>query len=642
MIQRLSRYLHIYLIVIAAVLAFGNIVRDRFVFDDMSTVVNNTVIKDFENMPVLFSKSYFRPSGTGYFTISGEGSYRPVVTFSYFLDYAVWGMSSFGFHLTNLALHILTVLVFYLFVVRVSANRTIAFTASLLYAVHPVLTEAVNCVSFREDILCALFFWLALAIHYRNKRRSVVAAVFLTISCALCLFSKEMGIVLLPSMVILDFFRRNPKERLSKAYFSIDYIVVLLVTVAYVAVRFFILKNPHDEQIGYPGNSFFINGVVMMQVMARYLRLLFYPVGLTADYSEYFPKPTLTVWYTMVSFLYGFTVICTVTFACISAYRKHKQGICALAVISVVLFFVSLMPVMNIMPIKNIIAERYLYLPFGFFALAAGGLAGKWRVKKNIFYLLCIVVITTLFLCLTVSRNHQWSHGIRLWRSTLRVNPRSFHAHNNLASLYDEYNRFNQAEYHYKQAIKIRPYDGIPYYNLANTLKEQGRLTESIPYYLAAIEREPDIVEPYVNLGLAYARLGKQDKAIDAFRTATRVRPVDSSAHNNLGVMLGSIGKTDEAINEHILAIKYDPRNENAYVNLAICYLDKQSYTKALGILKRLISINPKNAEAYFMAGKSYEALGDLKQAYRNYKQAMELQPNHTRALQGLRRVVNQ
>ncbi len=635
-----------FILILLVLIVFGNTLYNQFVFDDMSTIVNNKIIKDFSHIPVLFLKDYFKPSGTGYFTLSGEGSYRPVVTFTYFIDYALWGLSPFGFHLTNLLLHLVTVLVFYLFAVSLLKNRYAALIAAVLYAVHPVMTETVNCISFREDLLCALFFWLTLSLFQYPIKQKSIQYLCIILSSTLCLFSKEMGITLFPSLIIISYFSQY-KENSWKRFLSFDYIIVFMITGFYFLVRFYAMNNPYGEHVGYPGNSFSINLIVMQQVIARYLRLLFFPFGLTADYADHFPKTQITKGYIISSSLYALLFISIIISACFDSIRKKARHSISIPSICIVLFFITLIPVMNVIPIKNIIAERYLYLPFGFFAITiAAGLFIYQSNSKYRYFKYSFLVITMLFIItlssLTVSRNYAWSNGYRLWKSTLRINPKSFHAHNNLASIYDENGQLQKAMYHYHKAIEIRPSDAIPYYNLANTLKNRGDLYEAIRYYKKALDKQARFIEPHVNMGLIYAKLGKYDLAEEEFRQAIRIQPNDSSAHNNLGVVLAHHGKLTEAIREHKIALKLDRYNENAYINLSICYMDLKNYPKTLEALQRLLTINPQHTEANFLAGKSFEASGDYQKALKQYQKTLSIDPHHKQAREHLRQILNQ
>ena len=128
--NKVNTRLAIILIVLITALAYANSLKNSFVWDDIWTVVNNDSIKSWNNFPALFSKSYL--------TSFGEISYRPVCTFSYFIDYFIWKLNPFGYHLTNLLLHILNAILLYFLINLIIADKNLSLLASLLFALHPV------------------------------------------------------------------------------------------------------------------------------------------------------------------------------------------------------------------------------------------------------------------------------------------------------------------------------------------------------------------------------------------------------------------------------------------------------------------------------------------------------------------------
>src|SRR3990170_6294448 len=133
------------LILIISIAIYSNTLKNGFVYDDEFTIVNNTLIKNFSNISKLFTKEYF--------TTSAEMSYRPVVTFTYFIDYSLYGIKPWGYHLTNLILHAMNGVILYTFLTLLfkpsqSSIFNLQLLISLLFATHPVLTEAVNAISF--------------------------------------------------------------------------------------------------------------------------------------------------------------------------------------------------------------------------------------------------------------------------------------------------------------------------------------------------------------------------------------------------------------------------------------------------------------------------------------------------------------
>ena len=632
----IKKFLPFILLIFIAGMAYINMLDSKFVFDDVSTVKLNRIITRLDNLSYLFSTDYFKPSGVADFTVSGEASYRPLVTFTYFLDHFFWGKKPVGYHLTNFMLHILVVLSFFLFLQSLIKNRIVAFLSSLLYAIHPVLTEAVNCISFREDLLCALFFWLALYIHLLNRPLQLKKTFLICLAFLLCVFSKEMGIIFLPAVIVIDFFILKKDLRFN--FLLKEYLPLAIATVFYMFIRFHVMKNPYEPPLPHQYKFFYQNTGAMFEIFVYYLKILFYPLNLTLDYSAYFPN-VLVIKKSIWCFVF-LTSLISVSL-CIVFISRRRENIPYKAV-SVILFFLSLMPVSNIIPIKNIIAERYLYLPFGFFSLFFANLfflkSDCYRRLKILLFLL----IPVCYISLTLYLNYTWSDGYLLWKRTLKVNPLSFHAHNNLAGMYFDRNLYEPAKYHYSQAIYIRPFDAIPYYNLANTYSAQGNYVEAIANYKNAARRDRLLIEPYVNMGITYSKMGDYDKAIAAFKQAITVNNRDSSAHNNLGVALSNKGLLDQAIEEHIIAIKLNPDNKNAYKNLALCYFDKRDYHKTLTVMRKLVKIQPDQDENYLLMGQCFEILKNRDNAIKCYKQALTINPDNKMALKRFKDILNQ
>src|SRR3989338_2023301 len=221
--SRFHHILSISLILLISIAIYSNTLKNGFVYDDEFTVVNNTLIKNFSNLSKLFTKEYF--------TTSAEMSYRPVVTFTYFIDYALYGLKPWGYHLTNLILHAINGVILYIFLTLLITHHSSLITLiSLLFITHPVLTEAVNAISFREDLLCFLFFILAL-IPYIVHRSLLIAHCskfkafcFQLLSLSfylLALLSKEMAITF-PLIIFLYEWIYGKKIELSPAFLSLQ------------------------------------------------------------------------------------------------------------------------------------------------------------------------------------------------------------------------------------------------------------------------------------------------------------------------------------------------------------------------------------------------------------------------------------
>ena len=134
-------------------LLYINSLSNTFVYDDVYTITENYFIKSLGNLPKLFQPDYL--------LLSGELSYRPVVTLTYFIDYAIWQLNPLGYHLTNIILHTVNVCLFYCLIINICKNHTVSLFATLFLLSHPILTETVIAICYREDILASIFFLLA-------------------------------------------------------------------------------------------------------------------------------------------------------------------------------------------------------------------------------------------------------------------------------------------------------------------------------------------------------------------------------------------------------------------------------------------------------------------------------------------------
>src|SRR3989338_6086886 len=231
--------LSVLLILVISIAIYSNTLKNGFVYDDRFTIVDNIFIKDWKNLPELFSKTYF--------SRSGEETYRPIVTLTYFLDYSLWGLKPFGYHLTNLFLHSANVVLVYLFALSLfplnkggqGVVRWIAFLTALLFSIHPVQAEAVNAISFREDLLVVLFLLPALLLFLKvsdpssmDKIRWWTFYILSLLLYLLALFSKEMAVIL-PLLLIgyhLCFGYKGEEQKWNTfIYYLSGYVAVTLI-----------------------------------------------------------------------------------------------------------------------------------------------------------------------------------------------------------------------------------------------------------------------------------------------------------------------------------------------------------------------------------------------------------------------------
>ncbi len=482
--------LSISLILLISVAIYSNTLKNGFVYDDESTIVNNTLIKDFRNISKLFKKEYF--------TVSGEISYRPVVTLTYFFDYAFFGIKPWGYHLTNLLLHAANVILVYLFAYSLLGEFWIASLSALLFSLHPVQSEAVNAISYREDILIAFFLLPAFLIFLKISNSSINEIRWWTfyilslLLYLLALFSKEMAVTF-PLLLIGYHICFKNKEGWQKGnsffYYLSGYAVVTLVYLFLYLAPFvnpdLTFGNHKPEGVSYPDT--FIRLLALPKVLLKYLWLILFPWELKADYVVKISRS----WTELFS-IFLLLVIGAAVFHLSKRYRKELFGLLWL--------FISLLPVMNIVPINNVIAERYLYLPFvGISLLCSSSFVCLNRAKvKGVTIIIGLIIL--IYGGRTIFRNMDWRDDFTLWSKTVVASPESARANYNL---------------------------GITYYN-------KGLIDRAIEQYQIALRLKPDYIEAHYNLGVAYGISGLIDKAIEQYQVALRLKPDYIMAQDNL------------------------------------------------------------------------------------------------------------
>lgn len=355
-----------FIIIVISLALYANTLKNGFVYDDEHTIINNQLIKNIDKLPLLFQDYYF--------AISGEESYRPVVTLTYFIEYAIFGIKPWGYHLTNIMIHAFNGVLCYIFITllfRQPGNNqyttsgslfgNLPLTISLLFISNPILSEAVNAISFREDLL-VFFFNIATLNTYLVLRShvSVIARLLLyVLSCllySLSLFSKEMALSLPLIIYVYECFFApthidRKKQRIMSVPFNPFLIGYFVITLIYIYLRFHYFQN----HISAPISSWSLTErfASLPWLLLNYLRLSLLPISLSA---EYVIKPVES--FLSFSFISPFLIIVLFSIIIYFLGKKNKW-----IFFGILLFFISLIPVYNIFPIRNPLAERYLYFP---------------------------------------------------------------------------------------------------------------------------------------------------------------------------------------------------------------------------------------------------------------------------------------
>lgn len=634
-------FLSVVLIGIFSIVIYISTLKNGFVYDDHQTIVDNTLIKDFVNFPKLFLHDYFE--------LSGEGSYRPVVTFSYFIDYALYELSPWGYHLTNVFFHTVNGLLLYIFLTLVNGSDTVRLKsrlplltdppllAALLFVSHPILSEAVNAISFREDLLTFLFYIATLNLYLvsRGSVNRLPQTTIITLYAAsyvtyfLALLSKEMALTL-PLVVFCYEWIYKDREACFKTLLNYRFVGYIFITFTYIYLRFFLFNNPIEEDRLVVW-TFIERFMTIPWLLFSYLKLTILPVSLSVDY-EIFPIATLS----SPSFILSLVAILPLLI--LSWYfREWRREVS----FGILFFVLSLIPVYNLIPIARPFADRYMYLPLAgliVVTLPFLRLIFKTQIPRPKGYLfISFFALVTIYSLGVINRNNVWESDYSLALDTIKKSPDSYRAHHGLAEAYRKQGKLDKAIEHYEIAIRLKPNNPLYHFSLAELYSEKGLIEEAINEYKAAISLKSDDPAYYYNLGTIYFERRQLGDAIEQYQIALKLKPDFPSPYINLGLIYAGVGRFDEAIKLYQAALRLAPNNTNALFNIGVAYQNQNKFNEAIEHFQALLKLNPKDIEARYRLGTAFLNKGLTANAKEEFEFILRISPNDIPALKAVK-----
>jgi tetratricopeptide (TPR) repeat protein len=500
----------------------------------------------------------------------------------------------------------------------------------LIFTAHPVHTEAVSWVSGRTDSLVTLFFFATfyfylLFIEEEDNKYLIISLIFYTLG----LLSKEM-IVTLPLIIILfDFLWRKKtyKEILEKWKIHSIYI---LFTVGYLVIRYFVLKDV-VERIGY--NYFYEKDTItiiatMLKTIPVYLRLLIIPVNLLYHYNGVIPDSQSILDAGVV-----FALLIIIGLITLSIVRYKENG----EVSFIILFiFITLLPVMNIIPTMNFMAERFLYITSFSISLLITLFIVKYIEGKNQNLILSSsLAVIIVFTTLTVKRNSEWKDNDTLYStgdgrdgSVLLVNS---------GNMYANRKQFDEAEKQYRRALEIRNNNVLAHHNLGLIYLIKGNLDSAeikIKEGLAIDSLAPD---GYFQLANIYQQEGKTDEAIKQLEKLQTIIPDYRGSKATLDLLKSGSGITNQNIPGNIQN-QVNPNNQLAVLEKrSFQYYNDKKFKEAIKDIEEMMKINPTGKSGYLNnLALCYQGLGDADNANKCFEEAIKFDEKNINALSGL------
>lgn len=493
---------------------------------------------------------------------------RPLLNLSYAVNRALGGYEVRGYHAFNLLVHLLGALAVFGIVrrtlampalsARFCADRTVlALLVAVLWAVHPLNTEAVTYVSERAESLMGLLYLSTLYFFARGSGAPRPAAWY-SLSIFACLLGALTKEVMATAPLVLLLYDRTFCAGSFRAAVRNRWGYYLGLAASWILMAL-VAPGPGQRGVGFGnGVGAWDYALTSCRSVVTYLGLAVWPHPLVFDYGMGIVRHPSEAepWALLLAALLVFTAV---------AIRRWPAAGFACA-----WFFVILAPTSSFIPLAfQPMAEHRAYLPL--VAVAAAGVLCLYLWLG----LRCVVPLAALaaFLgWLSLGRNADYRSELSIWSDTVSKAPGNPRAHVNLgAALAKIPGREGEAISEYRAALRIDPDYAEAHNNLGLVLAGSlGRYPEAIREFEAAIRDRPDYLEAHDNLGMALAGVpGRLPEAISEYEAALRINPGYAKAHNDLGVALaGSPGRIREAEAQFEEALRLRPDYAEARGNL--------------------------------------------------------------------------
>ena len=556
---------------IAAVtfLAYASTLALGFVFDDHVLILTNDSIRAWHYFPSYFAShiwSFRYPHLLANY-------YRPLFLTWLRLNYMLFGLRPWGWHLTSALAHVAVTYLVYRLALRLVGDEWIAGAAGLLFGLHPIHVEAVADITSIQEPLSTAFI-LGAILAFDRSRKPQTSLPWLAVSLILtaaALLSKESGMIVPVLISLFAWF--YPADSRTAAGSAVNWralgagLPFWAVVLAYVPLRIWALK----------GFAHIITPVSLTQkiltipsVLIFYLRLMLWPSGLSCYYdTPYISSPSWRGFLLPALLLLASAAILALWYARSRREAPAEARVIAFAGLWAAL---TLVPVLNFsyLPRNEIAHDRYVYLPsVGLVLLAAVALRqalakAPASVRRPGWLVLAAIVVSGVMGAATVRASLFWSDDLTLNYRAHEIAPHNVSAMTSLGAAVAERGMDGPAIELYRQALEAQPDFWRANVNLANLYYAHGDMPQAVHYFERACAADPTDGDEFLYLGMALLRMGRATEAENAVRTALLVRPHGKNYHLGLAMVLKQEGRRVDMRRELQWALADDPGNPQA------------------------------------------------------------------------------
>lgn len=527
-------------------------------FDDEAYIIKNPhIVSGLTGNNILWA-----------FTSVESGNWQPLTWLSHMTDAQLFGLNPRGHHLTSVALHVVSTLLLFLMLLRLTGAAWRSSLVAALFALHPLHVESVAWVVERKDVLSALFWFLTLLLYAGYATKQKPALYLLTfLSFVLGLMSKPMLITLPIILLLLDIWPLG-RYQYDKSLPIHERLSVILPFVK-EKIPFFICslasgiitiygQGKGGAIASLEAASFPLRCGNALVAYATYIGKTIWPHNLAILYP--FP-PFIPFWQVFISFILLF-------FISIIALQAAKHS--PYMITGWFWFLITLLPVIGLIQVGNqSMADRYTYIPLtGLFIMVVWGCAD---LTRNLQHRQSVRILLTSAVILS-SAVTTWRQ-LGYWRDSITM---------------------------YTHTLQVTSNNHVIHYNLGSALQAKGELTAAMLEFQKAIQIYPGYSNAHYNLGVILQSTGNRTAAIGEYREAIRINPDGPNAdamHSNLGLALAGAGHLKAAMQEYQKALQLNPDNANAHYNLGLAYVTSGDMDAATMQFQETLRITPNDMD---------------------------------------------
>ncbi|XP_014210531.1 transmembrane and TPR repeat-containing protein 1-like isoform X2 [Copidosoma floridanum] len=575
--------------------AYLNSLHGDFVHDDVPAILRNRDVLAQSPLGQLLRDDFW---GTPMHDPNSHKSYRPLTTLTFRLNYLAAGLRPSWYHATNVALHAAAcMLVTRVGLAVASLTPGFAALAGLLFAAHPIHTDAVTGIVGRADVLACIFFLLSFLAYHGQQTAYVWSSVCFG---ALSMLAKETGVTVLLLNLLYDLCRswHSIKRSISEAKWNDESrlfarrAATLLVSLGVLLVARLALLHgalpkfsPQDNPAAFHP-CFHVRLLTFCYLAALNFWLVLCPASLSHDWQMgSVPLVTSLADTRNLATCLFFGGCLVLTYRAFADFERHPP-----LVLGWMFLVLPFLPASNLfITVGFVVAERVLYIPsIGWTLLVAYGAQIIWTTmpRRRTLLTTCATLLILLSCCRTVLRNRDWTSRESLLRAGLRALPDNAKMHYNFANFLRDTSQPNRAVLHYQVALWLWPTYASAHNNLGTLTAGEE---EAEKHFLAAIQAQPGHVNAHYNLGQLYRKTNRTEECLRMLQKCVSLDPAYTPAYLVLARMAS--GSTTGALLRHV--VRLQPKSPDYLAEYAAWLHQNGKWLAALKYYLKGVALSP-------------------------------------------------